>query len=65
MAVSVRKAVVSGARDSSYQQLVPIGGFPAIRILEAKARPATMAVEIATPLQQREYNKAIDREYSP
>ena len=50
MAVSIRKAVVSGARDSSYRQLVPTGGFLAIRILEAKARPTTMAIEIVTPL---------------
>jgi hypothetical protein len=28
MAVSIRKAVVSGAQDSSYRQLVLIGGFP-------------------------------------
>ena len=62
MAVSVRKAVVSGARDSSCRQSVPIGGFPAIKILETEARPAAMAVEIAVPLRRREYDKAIDRE---
>jgi hypothetical protein len=42
--------------------LVLTGGFLAIRILETEARPVAMAVEIATPLQQREYDKAMDRE---
>jgi len=63
-AVSIKKAIVSGVRDSSCRQLVLIGGFLAIKILEAEARPTAMAIEITTPLRQREYDKAINREQS-
>ena len=53
-AVSIRKAVVSGARDSSCRQSVLIGGFPAIRILETEARPAAIAIEIIAPQSKGE-----------
>jgi hypothetical protein len=36
--------------------------FLVIRILKTKVRPTAMAIEIATPLWRREYNKAIDKE---